>query len=92
MRATGIKRTTDLYFEIEKHFALGGEPLIIPDLMRMANLKSTSTAKYYRDILVGWGLITYIPYAQNTIVLAPKKHYPPVEYRDLKGVHVGTRK
>lgn len=71
-----------LYFEIEKHFALGGNALSMRDVNRMLGLSSSASAQVYVDILRKWGLINHEPKSVRTIILA-KTNYPPVEWRKI---------
>lgn len=74
------ERATNLYFDIEKHFTLGGRALSLVDVQRLLKSKSKSTANYYTNILVAWGLVTHVKGWQHTIILA-ERNYPPVEWR-----------
>ena len=75
-------RATKLYFEIEKHFCLGGEALSNKEIMDMLGTTSTSVAHRYIEQLLDWGLIRKMPHKWRTIVLA-ESNYPPVEWRKL---------
>jgi hypothetical protein len=81
-------RATELYLEIEKHFALGGEPLRIRDIGEMLGSKPNSNGlpAYYVRILTRWGLIQSAYGTQRTIILKPR-NYPPVEWRRFDDTH-----
>lgn len=77
-------RATKLYFEIERHFGLGGLPLSLRDINKMVGRSSSASSQMYVKILEEWGLITRIPGTARTIVLA-KTDYPNVFYIDKEG-------
>lgn len=87
-------RTMRLYFEIEKHFAQGGEALSNQDIKPMIGVNSTSTTTYHLKKLKSWGFVDYIEDAHGTIVLSRKhlKKYPPVAWQDTSKVRIGKRK
>lgn len=78
------ERALDLYFKIERHFALGGHGLRIKEVQAMIGLKSKSTTFIYIKLLDEWGLIKHNPFTVGTIVLAPRPEYPPIGYIDEK--------
>lgn len=75
-----IARATNLYFEIEKHFALGGTAPTLRQINKMVGRSSSASSQMYVKILEEWGLITRVPKTCRTIILA-KRNYPPVDYR-----------
>ena len=74
-----LDRATELYFAIEKHFAMGGSALSFRDLGKMIGLTSSGSCQAYLNILVKWELVSHPPGSVRTIVLA-KRNYPPVVY------------
>ena len=73
-------RATELYFKIEKHFAMGGSSPSLREINRMLGSTSSATAQMYVKILERWGLIKRIKGTKRTITLA-QTNYPPIEYR-----------
>lgn len=78
------ERALQLYFEIEKHFALGGSALSLRDVSKLLGLSSSASAQLYIKILKQRGLITNEPNSVRTIVLA-KTGYPIVVYSTPTG-------
>ena len=78
------ERAIDLYFKIERHFALGGHGLRIKEIQDMLGLKSQSTTFIYVKLLDKWGLIKHNSFSVGTIVLAKRPEYPPIAYIDEK--------
>jgi hypothetical protein len=74
-----IDRATELYFQMEKHFAHGGASLMLREIRDMLGLKSNSTTYIYLDLLEEWGLIKHTPGNVRSYVLNVK-NYPPVVY------------
>lgn len=55
------ERATELYFEIEKHFAMGGGALSLRDISKMLRQSSSGSAQKYVGILRDWKLIAHKP-------------------------------
>jgi hypothetical protein len=78
-------KALNLYFEIEKHFCLGGGPLTIREIGQMLEPKAynTCTPMYYVNILKRWKLVEKSAFSARTIVLVPR-NYPLVEWRKIE--------
>lgn len=78
-------RAIELYFDIEKHFALGGNALTFKDISIMLGAKKVNAglARHYLDILEHWKLIERGHGVTRSIILAPT-NYPPVYYKDVQ--------
>lgn len=86
-RSVGLKPKTfetamNLYFQIERHYALGGDGLSVRDIRQMLGRSSTASARWYLEILRRWQLVDWMPFGVRTIHLMPKPNYPPVEWRE----------